>query len=78
MLAVYIFMVNSLLFFFVIIIYMSFNNALSGSPCVLAIFFLSPLVSYGTMAVLFPLVSTQSFSSVHLYNCTGENLQCCD
>ncbi|GJX15819.1 ribonuclease H-like domain-containing protein [Tanacetum coccineum] len=26
-----------------------------GSPCVLAIFFLSPLVSYGTMAVLFPL-----------------------
>ncbi|KAH7575806.1 hypothetical protein JRO89_XS02G0224300 [Xanthoceras sorbifolium] len=26
-----------------------------GSPCVLAIFFFSPLVSYGVMAVLFPL-----------------------
>jgi len=26
-----------------------------GSPCVLAIFFVSPLVSYGVMAVLFPL-----------------------
>ncbi|KAI4296201.1 hypothetical protein L6164_036177 [Bauhinia variegata] len=26
-----------------------------GSPCVLAIFFLSPLVSYGIMAVLYPL-----------------------
>jgi hypothetical protein len=27
-----------------------------GSPCVLAIFFFSPLVSYGVMAILFPLV----------------------
>ncbi|KAK7839714.1 protein ei24 like protein [Quercus suber] len=27
----------------------------AGSPCVLAIFFVSPLVSYGIMAVLFPL-----------------------
>ncbi|MBA0574782.1 hypothetical protein Golob_025194 [Gossypium lobatum] len=27
----------------------------SGSPCVLAIFFFSPLVGYGFMAVLFPL-----------------------
>ncbi|OMO92238.1 Etoposide-induced 2.4 [Corchorus olitorius] len=27
----------------------------SGSPCVLAIFFFSPLVSYGVMAILFPL-----------------------
>ncbi|EOX97157.1 Uncharacterized protein TCM_006248 isoform 6, partial [Theobroma cacao] len=26
-----------------------------GSPCVLAIFFFSPLVSYGVMAILFPL-----------------------
>ncbi|KAJ1385689.1 Etoposide-induced protein 2.4 [Sesbania bispinosa] len=26
-----------------------------GSPCVLAIFFFSPLVSYGIMAILFPL-----------------------
>lgn len=26
-----------------------------GSPCVLAIFFVSPLVSYGVMAILFPL-----------------------
>ncbi|KAJ0589991.1 putative etoposide-induced 2.4 [Helianthus annuus] len=26
-----------------------------GSPCVLAIFFFSPLVSYGVMAVLFPM-----------------------
>lgn len=29
---------------------------LSGSPCVLAIFFFPPLVSYGVMALLFPLV----------------------
>ncbi|EEF33379.1 P53 induced protein, putative [Ricinus communis] len=26
-----------------------------GSPCVLAIFFFSPLISYGVMAILFPL-----------------------
>lgn len=26
-----------------------------GSPCVLAIFFFSPLVSYGVMAILYPL-----------------------
>uniref|UniRef100_A0A2P2LHI2 Protein EI24 homolog n=1 Tax=Rhizophora mucronata TaxID=61149 RepID=A0A2P2LHI2_RHIMU len=31
-----------------------------GSPCVLAIFFFSPLVSYGVMAVLFPLVHDYS------------------
>lgn len=28
----------------------------SGNPCVLAIFFFSPLVSYGVMAMLYPLV----------------------
>ncbi|KAL7227915.1 hypothetical protein ACSBR1_022736 [Camellia fascicularis] len=31
----------------------SFN--FSGNPCVLAIFLFSPLVSYGVMAILFPL-----------------------
>ena len=31
-------------------------NGFAGSPCVLAIFFFSPLVSYGVMAILFPLV----------------------
>ncbi|KHG01586.1 Protein EI24 [Gossypium arboreum] len=33
-----------------------------GSPCVLAIFFFSPLVGYGFMAVLFPLVHLGPFS----------------
>lgn len=33
-------------------------NVFPGSPCVLAIFFFSPLVSYGVMAILFPLVWT--------------------
>ena len=33
-----------------------FSN-FSGNPCVLAAFFFSPLVSYGVMAILFPLVS---------------------
>ncbi|GLT97017.1 hypothetical protein SLE2022_146040 [Rubroshorea leprosula] len=36
-----------------------------GSPCVLAIFFVSPLVSYGIMAILFPLfVLTATGSAV--------------
>ncbi|KAJ0078096.1 hypothetical protein Patl1_36807 [Pistacia atlantica] len=30
-------------------------SGITGSPCVLAIFFFSPLVSYGVMAILFPL-----------------------
>jgi hypothetical protein len=30
-----------------------------GSPCVIATFFFSPLVSAGVMAILFPLVSLQ-------------------
>ncbi|OAY44984.1 protein EI24 homolog [Manihot esculenta] len=34
-----------------------------GSPCVLAIFFFSPLVSYGVMAVLFPLFVLTATSS---------------
>lgn len=29
----------------------------AGNPCVLAIFFFSPLVGYGVMAILFPLVN---------------------
>lgn len=31
-------------------------NGSAGSPCVLPLFFFSPLVSYGCMAILFPLV----------------------
>ncbi|XP_062177215.1 protein EI24 homolog isoform X2 [Alnus glutinosa] len=34
-----------------------------GSPCVLAIFFFSPLVSYGVMAILFPLFVLTATSS---------------
>lgn len=33
----------------------------SGSPCVLAVLFFSPLVSYGVMAILFPLVCLYPF-----------------
>ena len=46
------------LFFFHMfrIVVIIFLNCFPGSPCVLAIFFVSPLVSYGVMAVLFPLV----------------------
>ncbi|KAJ8755612.1 hypothetical protein K2173_022207 [Erythroxylum novogranatense] len=36
-----------------------------GSPCVLAIFFFSPLVSYGVMAILFPLVHNFSLFNVN-------------
>ncbi|KAG7032380.1 Protein EI24-like protein, partial [Cucurbita argyrosperma subsp. argyrosperma] len=35
-----------------------------GSPCVLAIFFFSPLVSYGVMAILFPLFVLTATGSV--------------
>lgn len=34
----------------------------SGCPCILAIFFFSPLVSYGVMAILYPLVCPNSVS----------------
>ncbi|CAN1305532.1 Protein EI24 homolog [Linum perenne] len=34
-----------------------------GSPCVLAIFFVSPLVSYGVMAILYPLFVLAATSS---------------
>jgi hypothetical protein len=34
-------------------------GGVAGSPCVIATFFFSPLVSAGVMAILFPLVSLQ-------------------
>lgn len=37
-----------------------------GNPCVLAIFLFSPLVSYGVMAILFPLVNTKFQSLCYL------------
>ncbi|KAH9685298.1 protein EI24-like [Citrus sinensis] len=35
-----------------------------GSPCVLAYFFFSPLVAYGVMAILYPLVQLDNFLSL--------------
>lgn len=43
------------------------SNGIAGSPCVLAIFFFSPLVSYGVMAILFPLVQLKH-SSPFIYH----------
>ncbi|CAK9168248.1 unnamed protein product [Ilex paraguariensis] len=37
-----------------------------GNPCVLAIFFFSPLVSYGIMAILFPLQQAQMLTKILL------------
>lgn len=41
----------------------------AGSPCVLAIFFFSPLVSYGVMATLFPLVQFNTHFTLNNFLC---------
>ncbi|KAJ6427726.1 hypothetical protein OIU84_023179 [Salix udensis] len=48
-----------------------------GSPCVLAIFFFSPLVSYGVMAILFPLfvLAATGSGAEQLIFCTKKKME---
>ena len=50
---------NSRATFFVAYYWVMWCSMCAGSPCVLATFFLSPLVGGGVMAVVFPIVSSR-------------------